>query len=129
MNMASKISDQLNRLKVEELALQNLVRLQNEELEMKSKRYNTSSAAEQAGNVEYANGGNDVNEYLEKGDKPAKNVDNESIIPLNLVVNKFHHHDVNMIEEEEDDDDDELESSSQKITAGHDDIEQFVNSL
>ncbi|XP_045177091.1 snRNA-activating protein complex subunit 5-like [Mercenaria mercenaria] len=123
MNLASKISDQLNRLKVEELALQNLVRLQNEEFERKSRGSRRSLPVEELDDED----DNDIDEYLGKGDMSEKKVETESIVPLNLVVNKYHEHDA-MEEEEEDDDDDDADKIPAN-TAAHEDIEQFVNSL
>lgn len=118
--LASKISDQLNRLKVEELALQNHVRLQNEELERKSRgsqrSINRSLPVEE---IEY--------EELEKGENSDKN---RNIVPINLVVNKYHQcEEMEEEEEDEDDEDDDKQMGIPTNTADHEDIEQFVNSL
>jgi hypothetical protein len=64
---------------------------------------------------------------IDKGDK---STGDESVVPLNLVVNKFHQHeDMEEEEEEDDDDDDDNENMLPVATTAHDDIEQFVNSL
>lgn len=114
MNLASKISDQLNRLKVEELALQNLVRLQTEELERKS-RGSQRSINRSLPVEESDEGGDDFGTYCKE------KMENEGIVPLNLVVNKYHEQE--MIEEEEDDETENLGNTSA------DDIETFMNSL
>lgn len=131
INLATKVSDQLNRLKVEELALQNHVRLQNEEQDRKSRGSQRSLPME-----EFDEDTNDV----ENGDEESEGADNFSrvdkkVVPLNLVVNRFHRHED---EEEEEDDDEDLEEGTgirqrgREIPAStddHEDIESFVNSL
>lgn len=120
MNLASKISDQLNRLKVEELALQNLVRLQTEELERKS-RGSQRSINRSLPVEESDEGGDDFGTYCEEQNISEK-MENEGIVPLNLVVNKYHEQE--MIEEEEEDDETENLGNTSA-----DDIETFMNSL
>lgn len=108
MNLASKISDQLNRLKVEELALQNMARQQAEELERRSRGSQRSinrSLSHEGGREE------------EEGDE---NEEEEFVRPLDLYVNR-HFAERNDQEEEEEEDDDEGKQS--------DDIEQFVKGL
>lgn len=132
INLASKISDQLNRLKVEELALQNHVRLQNEELERKSRgsqrSINRSLPVEEFED-EDSNGVEYEDEELEMGDNSGQL--QKGVVPLNLVVNNYHQH--SEIEEEEDDDDDTVNENTRSElpadTADHEDIESFVNSL
>lgn len=120
MNLASKISDQLNRLKVEELALQNLVRLQTEELERKS-RGSQRSINRSLPVEESDEGGDDFGTNCEEQNISEK-MENEGIVPLNLVVNKYHEQE--MIEEEEEDDETENLGNTSA-----DDIETFMNSL
>lgn len=119
--LASKISDQLNRLKVEELSLQNHVRLQNEEMERKSRgsqrSINRSLPVEEFDNEDY--------EELEKGE----NSDKRNIVPLNLVVNTYNQYEEMEEEEEDDDEGDDKQMGIPTNTADHEDIEQFVNSL
>lgn len=116
VNLASKISDQLNRLKVEELALQNMVHLQNEEQERRSRgslrSINCSIHSEdsQGGNLE------------EENDKEIR------VIPIDLVVNKHHIH-TEEEEEEEEDDDNDLWKENKPDEMVHDDIEQFVQNM
>jgi len=108
MTLATKVSDQLNRLKVEELALQNMVRLQNEELERKSR-----------GSQRSINRSLPMDES-DKGDD-SKDDDDDIVVPVDLVVNRYLN--VNQVEEEEDDEDEEV----REITNA--DIDAFVDGL
>ena len=106
MTLATKVSDQLNRLKVEELALQNMVRLQNEELERKSRGSQRS-----------------INRSLpmDESDKGDNSDDDDRVVPVNLVVNMYQN--LNQVEEEEEDEDEEV----REITNA--DIDAFVDGL
>jgi len=107
MTLATKVSDQLNRLKVEELALQNMVRLQNEELERKSR-----------GSQRSINRSLPMDES-DKGDDSKD--DDDRVVPVDLVVNMYQN--LNQVEEEEDDKDEEV----REITNA--DIDAFVDGL
>ncbi|KAL4218628.1 snRNA-activating protein complex subunit 5 [Mactra antiquata] len=122
INLASKISDQLNRLKVEELALQNMVRLQNEELERRSRASQRSMNRSMMFEDEIDQ---------DMGDNSNNNYDENDVIPLDLQV--YNVDDDNIVEEEEEEEDDD-ENDDDIINIGEqiespEDIEQFVNSL
>lgn len=133
VNLASKISDQLNRLKVEELALQNMVRLQNEELERKSRGSQRSinrsllieeSAVDYDSDIEEINvTGRDMNMEASAAANNIEDIDmtNREIDPVNLMVNYRRMEDT--VEEEEEDEEDMTQGISQE------DIEQFVKGL
>lgn len=135
VNLASKISDQLNRLKVEELALQNMVRLQNEELERKSRGSQRSinrslpieeSAVDDETDIEEIDVTNrDINmeasAAANNSDIEYIDVTNREIDPVNLMVTYRRMEDT--VEEEEEDEEDMTKDISQE------DIEQFVRGL
>ena len=115
VNLSSKISDQLNRLKVEELALQNMVRIQNEELERKSRgsqrSINRSLPLEES----------DKGDNSDFDEMEAEN----SVEPLQLNVNQFNlmHEFMEGEEEEEDEEEDERGDND------HNQIQDFIQEL
>ena len=116
VNLSSKISDQLNRLKVEELALQNMVRIQNEELERKS-RGSQRSINRSLPLEESDKGDNSDVDEMEANDN--------SVEPLQLNVNQFNlmHEYMEGEEEEEDEEEDERGDND------HNQIQDFIQEL
>ena len=116
VNLSSKISDQLNRLKVEELALQNMVRIQNEELERKS-RGSQRSINRSLPLEESDKGDNSDFDEMEANDN--------SVEPLQLNVNQFNlmHEYMEGEEEEEDEEEDERGDND------HNQIQDFIQEL
>ena len=116
VNLSSKISDQLNRLKVEELALQNMVRIQNEELERKS-RGSQRSINRSLPLEESDKGDNSDFDEMEANEN--------SVEPLQLNVNQFNlmHEYMEGEEEEEDEEEDERGDND------HNQIQDFIQEL
>lgn len=118
VTMASKIGDQLNRLKVEELALQNLARVQTEAHEAELRASSNAS----------------FTKSLESGsqERPlSQDLVEDRVEPLDLVVNTRAHHYQKMEEdEEEEEDDDEATMGFGRSTERvHGDLEDFVDEL
>lgn len=107
VNLASKIGDQLNRLKVEELALQNMVRLQNEELERKSR--GSQRSINRSLPLEESDMEGNSDEDLEN-----------NVVPLELSISNYTRMEEEIEEEEEEEDNEERTN---------DDIEDFVKDL
>lgn len=107
VNLASKIGDQLNRLKVEELALQNMVRLQNEELERKSR--GSQRSINKSLPLEESDMEGNSDEDLEN-----------NVVPLELSISNYTRMEEEIEEEEEEEDNEERTN---------DDIEDFVKDL
>ncbi|KAL3872870.1 hypothetical protein ACJMK2_036055 [Sinanodonta woodiana] len=107
VSLASKINDQLNRLKVEELALQNLIRLQSEKDDTSTLENLESRPSTTIGNVE-----DDEEEELVKLDL---NVKSREMVSQGGDEEE---------EEEEDEEEEEAESGST-----HDELTQFIREL
>ena len=116
VNLSSKISDQLNRLKVEELALQNMVRIQNEELERKSR--GSQRSINRSLPLEESDKG-------DNSDVDEMEANENSVEPLQLNVNQFNlmHEYMEGEEEEEDEEEDERGDND------HNQIQDFIQEL
>ena len=114
VNLASKISDQLNRLKVEELALQNLVRIQNEEQE---RHLRGSMSAGSSKMLEEQ----DIDEIGEEEEEGS----NKDDLDLSVSNQKKWKE----IVEEEEEEEEEEETYEKMTTSMHYDIEDFVGQL
>ena len=116
VNLSSKISDQLNRLKVEELALQNMVRIQNEELERKSR--GSQRSINRSLPLEESDKG-------DNSDVDEMEANENSVESLQLNVNQFNlmHEYMEGEEEEEDEEEDERGDND------HNQIQDFIQEL
>jgi len=116
VNLSSKISDQLNRLKVEELALQNMVRIQNEELERKSR--GSQRSINRSLPLEESDKG-------DNSDVDEMEANENSVEPLQLNVNQFNLMHEYMEGEEEEEDEEENERGDND----HNQIQDFIQEL